>query len=612
VNSHDKIIKVDNPLDEESLSTLTKPQTTVHELLKTESHWWDGLLCGCIVLLAVFSTHPIAEMGFSDDFSYIKTAFIYAQTGHIVYNGWSAPILGWQIPWGALFIKLFGYSFTAVRWSMLPIAFATIWLFFEILIHFDINRRNAYFGALAFGLSPLFVPMASSFMTDISCEFVLILCLYLCLRAVSARTDTAASVWLGTAAIASAAGGTVRQIAWLGVLIMVPSTAWLLRRRRGIIPAGILGWCVSLAFIVICLHWFKSQPYSVAEPLIPRAPIHSWVIRIVRTSIEATFCLWLLLLPLFVLWLRRFKTFSRSVQISILVVACLFQTSFFNNFLSMDRFPWLFDLLGNLGISPSYTFTLGNRPGILTLPILQAALSFSVIVVVLTFLINLLRSFLLGDKSQIRSRVVALILPDSHRSWHREFWLFVPFAIVYCLLVFSRSIDERCYDRYLLSLIPIALVCLLKLYERSLPQPLPIASYALLGIIALFSIAGTHDWYAMNRARIEAASILESAGVPDTQLQLGLDYDGWTQLKYSPTISQTALALLSETDHPLTVDNIDHHCILWSWKMTSAIHPEYFVVLKPMPCLASSRFAPVPYLSWIPPFHRFLYIQQRP
>jgi hypothetical protein len=592
------------------LSTLTKPQTSLREFGKTQARWWDGLLCGCIILLAIFSTHPVAEMGFSDDFSYIKTAFVYARTGHIVYNGWSAPILGWQIPWGALFIKLFGYSFTAVRWSMLPIAFATLWLFFEILIHFGINRRNAYFGTLAFGLSPLFVPMASSFLTDISCEFVLILCLYLCLRAVYAKTDAAATVWLITAAITDAAGGTVRQIAWLG-LIMVLSAAWLLRRRRGIIPASVLSCCVSAVFIAVCLHWFSSQPYSVAEPLIPRAPVHSWVIRFVRTCIEATFCLSLLLFPLLVLWLRRFKTFSRSVQISILLVACLFQTPYLNNFLSMDRFPWLLDLLGNLGITSNFTFTLGNRPGILTQPILQTALSFSVIVVALTFLINLLQNSTLGDKSQIRSRVAALI-PDTRLSWHTEFWLFVPFATIYCLLVFSRSIDERCYDRYLLSLIPIVLVCLLKLYEQSFPQPLPIASYALLSIVALFAIAGTHDWYAMNRARIEAASILESAGIPDTQLQLGLDYDGWTQLKYSPAISQTALALLLETDHPLTVENIDHHCILWSWKMTSAIHPEYFVVLMPMPCLAPSRFTPVAYRAWIPPYNRFLYIQQRP
>jgi hypothetical protein len=38
-------------------------------------------------------------MGFADDFSYIKTALVYAQTGHFVYNGWATAMFGWQIPW---------------------------------------------------------------------------------------------------------------------------------------------------------------------------------------------------------------------------------------------------------------------------------------------------------------------------------------------------------------------------------------------------------------------------------------------------------------------------------------------------------------------------------
>jgi hypothetical protein len=603
--------KISIPLEEEFLFALTEPQTSLQKPGETRPRWWDGLLSGCLVLLAILSTHPIAEMGFADDFSSIKTAFIYAETGHIVYNGWSAPMLGWQIPWGALFIKMFGYSFTAVRWSTLPIAVATVWLFFDMLVRLGINRRNAYFGALTFGLSPLFIPLATSFMTDIYAEFVLILCLYLCLSAVTAKTDTAAAGWLITAAITNAAGGTVRQIAWLGVLIMVPSTAWLLRHRRGIIPAGILGWCVSVAFIVTCLHWFKSQPYSVEDKLILRAPLHTWVIRLVRTPFEATLCLSLLLFPLLVLWLRRFKTFPLSVRILILIGAVSFQIDFLNNFLKARSLPWLAGLIGDLGLLDKFTFTLGERPGVLTQPILRKILAFAVITVAMTFVISLFRTSAPSNKSQIKFRVAALVLPDPRISWHSEFWLFVPFAIVYCLLIFSRSMGEVCYDRYLFGLIPIAIVYLLKLYDQSFSAPLPIASYLLLGTIALFSIAGTHDWYAMNRARMETASILEKAGIPDTRFQLGIDYDGWTQLKYSPAISETVPSFFLNID-PVSVANIDHHCINPSWRMTSAIDPEYFVVLNPMPCLAPSRFAPVTYLSWIPPFHRSVYIQKRP
>ena len=83
---------------------------------------------------------------------------------------------------------------------------------------------GANIGALTVGLSPIFLPMAASYMTDVAGLFVIVLCLYLCQRAAAARSDRAAVLWLCCAAISNVVGGTVRQICWLGALVMVPST----------------------------------------------------------------------------------------------------------------------------------------------------------------------------------------------------------------------------------------------------------------------------------------------------------------------------------------------------------------------------------------------------
>ena len=40
-------------------------------------------------------------MGLIDDFSYVRTAFLFARTGHYVYNGWTTAMLGAQIVWAA-------------------------------------------------------------------------------------------------------------------------------------------------------------------------------------------------------------------------------------------------------------------------------------------------------------------------------------------------------------------------------------------------------------------------------------------------------------------------------------------------------------------------------
>src|SRR4051794_11456788 len=46
----------------------------------------NGLICACIVAACVLLTYPVAEMGFQDDWSYIRTALEFARTGHFVYN----------------------------------------------------------------------------------------------------------------------------------------------------------------------------------------------------------------------------------------------------------------------------------------------------------------------------------------------------------------------------------------------------------------------------------------------------------------------------------------------------------------------------------------------
>ena len=74
-----------------------------------------ALLCAFVLLVCALATFPVAEVGLTDDWSYVQSARVLAQTGHIVYNGWATAMLGWQLFLGALFAKLFGPSFTAIR-----------------------------------------------------------------------------------------------------------------------------------------------------------------------------------------------------------------------------------------------------------------------------------------------------------------------------------------------------------------------------------------------------------------------------------------------------------------------------------------------------------------
>ncbi len=146
------------------------------------------MVCALAVLVCELVSWPYTTMGVCDDMSYILIARKVAETGHIFYNGPTTPMLGWQLYLGALFIKLFGYSLTTVRMSTLLVSMVLAFVLQRALVRANIGERNATIGALALVLSPLYLVLSVTFMSDIQGLFAIVLCLYGCLRALQAGT----------------------------------------------------------------------------------------------------------------------------------------------------------------------------------------------------------------------------------------------------------------------------------------------------------------------------------------------------------------------------------------------------------------------------------------
>jgi len=156
----------------------------------------DALLCVLLLALCILAAWPIAEIGINDDWSSILTTQAFVQTHHFVYNGWLAMMLGWQVLWGSLFACLFRPDFVGIRLSTIPIALLTAVLYNAILRNFGLNRAHSLFGTLALTLSPLFLALSGTYMTDSPSLFSILLCLYLCQRALAALDDRQAALWL--------------------------------------------------------------------------------------------------------------------------------------------------------------------------------------------------------------------------------------------------------------------------------------------------------------------------------------------------------------------------------------------------------------------------------
>jgi hypothetical protein len=576
----------------------------------------NGLLCALIAGAFLLGTVPVAQIGFDDDWSYAKTALDFVQTGHFLYNGWATAMLGWQIPWGALFIKLFGFSFTVLRLSTALIAMASVWLFHQILVRFGIAPRLAVFGALTLGLSPLFVPLAASFMTDVPGLFIVMLCLYMCQRAVAASSDRSALLWLSSAAVLNVAGGTVRQIAWLGALVMVPSTAWLLRKQRGMILAGILLGVMSFLAVLGCLHWFEQQSYSVPEEghisgsIGAATPFH-----LMFMFLKMLLCLLLVLLPILIAALPGvYKLSARArfcfaASMTVVVAFSIFvgihgPTVGHNGPRTDEAMPWIGHILSEQGITPSRSgYTLGLSPATTVLWI-RLAISSIVVAAGLGLAAQLL------DK---RKRPKTPPLKERWASWRKPLWLLGPFVLAYFALLLPRAAHGLIFDRYLLAPMAVAVIALLTLsQEEGKVKPAAI-SWLVLAVFGLYTVAATYDRYALSRALVLAAKEIQESGVPRTAIEGGFEFDGWTQIETAGYVNSPFIRIPKGAYDPNTpLPPVAADCQRSDATLWSAVKPKYFLALEPMDCLAPSKYPAVGYRTWLPPFHRQVYIQQAP
>src|SRR5262249_8942370 len=136
------------------------------------------LLCIGVAVIAVLATNPFLEMGLNDDWSYTYMARELAETGHLHYHGWASAMLGAQAWFAALIIQVVGFSFTAVRLSTSVFVVGCAVLVFRLGRRAGLNSSFATFATLTLVLSPLFLPLAVSFMTDVPALFFLLACFY--------------------------------------------------------------------------------------------------------------------------------------------------------------------------------------------------------------------------------------------------------------------------------------------------------------------------------------------------------------------------------------------------------------------------------------------------
>ncbi|MGD0683459.1 MAG: glycosyltransferase family 39 protein, partial [Terracidiphilus sp.] len=458
-------------------------------------HYLPAVACALTPILCYLLIRPYAEMGLGDDWSYIKSAQVLAQTSHIVYNGWGSPMLGWQLYLGALFIKLFGFSFTAVRFSTVIEAVATAYLLERTFVRAGFNSCNATLATMTFVLSPLYFPFAFTFMSDVSGVLCILACLYMCLRAVQARSERAAMLWISLSALVNAVGGTARQIVWLGLLVMVPCTLWLLRKSRRALVAGGISWIIGVAFVATAVHWFAGQPYTIPTPLFPIRIDWRALESLEDMGLRGVGLLALLALPVLLMFSESLRLWNRRTAavfgIGFLCFAVSGIALIRAGKLYLWHAPFLLDFMTDsswkrLSVIASLGIHLDPaRDGLGVL--LTGAVALGIL-----FLAVCVFAGTRGGKFSPQETAAI--------SWQKLGILLGPFSAAYIVILALTGLrNANFFDRYLLPLLAILLLVLARYYQERVKENLPWACILLVVLFAGFSLAATHDEFALYR-----------------------------------------------------------------------------------------------------------------
>jgi 4-amino-4-deoxy-L-arabinose transferase-like glycosyltransferase len=548
------------------------------------------VLCVVAVAFATLLAWPVGEIPYGDDFAYSHVALQLARTGHFSYNGWETNVLLLHSLWGALFIRLFGFSFLCLRLSTVPFSLAVVALCYLLVRRTGLRPELSLFVSLLLGLSPVFLPVAASFMTDVPGLFFMLLSFYCFVRAAERSEMGGGYGWLAFGFLASFLGGTGRQVVWLVPIIVLPYLAWVRRKHRAFAFATIFSWLMVVVGMAAITNWFNHQPYGVPQ-LSPFSELRMALKKpLWELNVAARLFLMILLLVLPaaipLVWRSMLDTLRGSITrklfvggllLAVAAAVCIHP--------SLASIPWVPSTLNWEGVNGS--FPLVGRPIVLARPV-RFVVSLAVY-----FAACVLAGEFTNVRALARRALSSLVNPQGTQFALSAVTIF---NVLYFGLLVVRLADIEIFDRYLLITLPwLATVLLLWAEDNqtgaaTLKRAMPVA-WATLAVLAFYAIASTQDYWALGRARVTAVNTLIAAGVPRASIDAGLEYNGWTQLEKTGLINSRWVVNPRGFYKPNLTE-------------TPIVVPIYRLEYEPTVETAATSFGYVSYFSVLPPFHK--------
>lgn len=493
------------------------------------------LLIALSYIILIVAVYPVGNFPINDDWAYARSVLSWAEDGEFHLLDWGAMTLISQVLWGALWVKLFGFSFDVLRYSTIFLGLVALLGSYYLLLSVSKEAWIALTGTFVLLVNPMFMVPVNSFMTDVPFLAMSLWSVFFLIRAIERDSISDIIIGMGFAIVAL----LIRQLALALPLAFLFGYAARFSQHISIRRMII---CVT-PFALSNLIYVAYIKWLILNDNLPRAL--SWSQDRLNTNFIALFdntysdlayiCrsvggmllyMGLFTLPMMLaLYLRRGDDiFPRLKKLPFWIMTGIFcvaiTLTLFGNDILM---PVHGNLLTNWGIGP---FTLRDffalkLPYLDLIPhtVLQLITALSVLgALLMSYGLAISLLWLFQNQSGVwRDRLVA--------HWQEIFLWILMAAYIFPLLLTDY------FDRYLLFLLPFvfALVAMRNRYIDFTNRPLlKLTSIVLIPVYGVFSVALTHDYMSWNRTRLQATDwVIKEYNIGHSSVDSGFEFNGF-------------------------------------------------------------------------------------
>jgi hypothetical protein len=479
---------------------------------------------------------PIGDFPLNDDWSYGSTVKHFVETGDYRPIGWLSVPLVTNVIWGSLFCLPSGFSFTALRLSVLVLSWVGLLGTYALVREFHRSRRVAVIFTLSIAFNPIYYSLSYTFMTDVPFVAIATWAAVFFVRGLKSEseTQTVLGAVLGVAATLSRQIGICIPLAF-SVIVLVRNRPSLRILLRAGIPVIL---CVGS--YLLFSYWLETtgrlpKLYYVRFEWIRRMLTDP---RGIYTNFIAAICavviyLGIFLLPTFLfsikdlLWsaqVRSILATRRNAVITLLAVEILVLVlgarGIVTHGLSSGTHSFLMTLLGNIlsesGVGPSFVEGPALPQG---------------------FWVTVTAMSLIGATLLLAKLSIHAVELLQWSTWRRRFGnteaataFLILCGFIYLL---PLLISGNFFDRYLLLAVvllgagTLGLSGKLSEFATGLSKPLRLSAFALLLGFGVLSVCSTRDYLTGNRVRWESLWYLIRANHVDPRdIDGGFEFNG--------------------------------------------------------------------------------------